>query len=413
MRICHIVHRYSPAFGGAEKYMQELSEGFVAQGHSVDVYTTNAEEISYFWNRKNLKVDAPESEKLNGVNIYRLPIRHIPAHRVLTKGLSILPMLGEKYAPHYPWIPGFVNVINRAKPGDYDIVHATAFPYMSILHYAKRLAEKINRPLVITPFIHIGEPHNTEVRKYYTSRSQLALLRQCSKIIVHTTIERDFLLKHGIDPAKLFLMGLWVDLQKMQGGRGEEFRKRYGINRRSKLLGFIGTKCYDKGTIHLIESYIRLKKSGHDVRLVLAGQQIDDFRIAYSTLPNHWKREVINLDTITEEWKLHLLDALDIFVMPSRTDTFGFVYLESWAYEKPVIGTSAGGVPDVIQDGHNGFLVPFGDVDRLTARIEELLNHPERAKQMGTHGRHTVEDRYMSEKKFPMIEALYASLAAE
>jgi glycosyltransferase involved in cell wall biosynthesis len=413
MKICHIVHRYNPVFGGAERYMQELSESFVARGHSVDLLTTNAKDISYFWNPRRLKANAPEQEEIRGVNVHRLPIRHLPAHRYLTKGLSVLPLLRRKYAPHYPWIPRLACLIKNAKAGDYDIVHATAFPYMSIMYYAKQLAEKINRPLIVTPFIHLGEPHNKEISRHFASREQLAFLGRCSRVVVHTSMERDFMLEKGLDPTKLALIGLGIDLQQIDGGQGEKFRKSFDIDEDTSLIGFIGTKSYDKGVLHLLESYIQLRKSGHNLRLVLVGQPVEDFLTAYSTLPIHSTNQIINLYNITEESKLHLLDALDIFAMPSRMDSFGLVFLESWAYGKPVIGARAGGVLEVIQDGYNGFLVPFGDVGLLTVRIEELLQDPERAKQMGANGRRTVEERYTMEKKFPILETLYASLVSQ
>ncbi len=86
--------------------------------------------------------------------------------------------------------------------------------------------------------------------------------------------------------------------------------------------------------------------------------------------------------------------------MPSRTDSFGIVFLEAWANGLPVVAAAAGGVPDVVRDGEAGYLVPFGDLDRLAYRLGSLLDHPPLARSLGATGRalvargHTWEDRY-------------------
>src|SRR3712207_8646872 len=74
------------------------------------------------------------------------------------------------------------------------------------------------------------------------------------------------------------------------------------------------------------------------------------------------------------EDKRDLNAAGQVFCMPSRTDSFGIVYLEAWLNGVPVIGARAGGVPEIIDDGVDGYLVEFGDVAALANRIELLLD---------------------------------------
>ena len=62
--------------------------------------------------------------------------------------------------------------------------------------------------------------------------------------------------------------------------------------------------------------------------------------------------------------------------MPSKSDAFGIVYLEAWYLSKPVIGAKSGGVPAVINDSLDGFLVDFGDVSEIINKIEILMDHP-------------------------------------
>jgi glycosyltransferase involved in cell wall biosynthesis len=108
--------------------------------------------------------------------------------------------------------------------------------------------------------------------------------------------------------------------------------------------------------------------------------------------------------------KKDLLDAGDVFVMPSRTDSFGIVYLESWLYKKPVIGALAGGVPDVISHGEDGYLVPFGDMARLADCIATLLTDRELARRFGEAGYRKVLTEHTWDKKYGLISQVYRQL---
>ena len=97
--------------------------------------------------------------------------------------------------------------------------------------------------------------------------------------------------------------------------------------------------------------------------------------------------------------------------MPSRSDSFGIVYLEAWLYSKPVIGARTWGVMDVIEDGRTGVLVPFGDVEALAAAVRALLTQPERRAAMGAAGRERVYRLHTWDRKVDAVHQLYTRLA--
>jgi glycosyltransferase involved in cell wall biosynthesis len=168
---------------------------------------------------------------------------------------------------------------------------------------------------------------------------------------------------------------------------------------------------YDKGTVHVVEAVRSLWRQGCQVELVLAGAAMKGFLDFLSQLPRADRERIHLLGSVSDQEKRDLLAATDIFAMPSRTDSFGIAYLEAWLYGKPVIGAQTWGVMDVIQDGVDGLLVPFGDVDRLATALAELLDDPERRRSMGEAGRAKVYAEHTWEKKFPTIESLYLRLA--
>lgn len=85
----------------------------------------------------------------------------------------------------------------------------------------------------------------------------------------------------------------------------------------------------------------------------------------------------------------------DAFVMPSRGEGFGLVFLEAMAFGKPVVGGAHGGMPDVIEDGATGFLVEHGDTARLTQTLTTLLRDESLRRQMGERARARVQEKFL------------------
>jgi len=79
--------------------------------------------------------------------------------------------------------------------------------------------------------------------------------------------------------------------------------------------------------------------------------------------------------------------AADVFVMPSESETLGFVVLEAMASSVPPVGAAAGGIPNLVKDGVNGYLFKPGDVDDLTSKVRALLTDAKLRTRMGEAGR--------------------------
>lgn len=119
------------------------------------------------------------------------------------------------------------------------------------------------------------------------------------------------------------------------------------------------------------------------------------------------------LKAVPHQTKFDALAAAQVFALPSRTDSFGIVFLEAWMYGIPVIGARAGGVPDIIADGQDGFLIRFGDTADLARRITTLLDDRTLAAQMGAEGRRKVLATMTFERKYQMLAQVYRDVVAE
>jgi glycosyltransferase involved in cell wall biosynthesis len=221
---------------------------------------------------------------------------------------------------------------------------------------------------------------------------QIRLLGDAERVIVQTRVEEAYLAKNGIAPGRLAVVGAGIDPESLRGGDGDAFRQRHHWP--GKIITSIGALTLNKGTYLLLEAARRLWMTGYEFKLYLAGPMMDDFRAYWTQLPAvEWDR-VVYLGAISETEKRDLLAAADVLVSPSRVESFGIVFLEAWFYGKPVIGADAGAIPDVIEDGTDGRLVPFGDADALARAIAEILDDPELAKRWGENGRRKVMERF-------------------
>lgn len=87
-----------------------------------------------------------------------------------------------------------------------------------------------------------------------------------------------------------------------------------------------------------------------------------------------------------------------IFIAPSKYESFGLIYLEAMRFSKPCIGTRAGGIPEVVQDGVTGLLIEPGDAEMLTASVRQLVKSVARREEMGKAGRARFEQTFTAHK---------------
>lgn len=420
MNLLHVSQRYYPYVGGSELYFAVLSDYFAARGDRVTVYTTEAFDLEHFWaaGKRTVGSDAPVEH--NGVTIRRFAVRRppgwqlgYPVTRRLMTHLSDLPLPGRdallRFAGRFsPWVPALERAL-REEPDRFDLVHATNIalegPVLAAADYCRRR----DVPFVLTPFVHLGEDGDRRIVKYYAMRHQLGLIRQADAVVTQTARERRFLVERGVPESRLHLIGAGVDPDEVLGGDGAAFRTRHQIA--GPLVTTLGTTAYDKGTPHVVEALRALWREGVEATLVIAGPTMAHFRHYFARLPAADRARCRLLGFISPEEKRDLLAATDLFALPSRTDSFGIVYLENWCYGTPVIGARAGGVPDVIDDGENGLLVPFADVPALADALRALLANPALARRLGERGRAKVYARYTWDRITAAFARIYDAVA--
>ena len=104
------------------------------------------------------------------------------------------------------------------------------------------------------------------------------------------------------------------------------------------------------------------------------------------------------------------LCASDVLLLPSEQESFGLAALEAMAVQVPVIASRVGGIPEVVDDGENGFLSPVGDIDKMADDTVRLLSDPKLRREFGKHARQSATERYGTQKIIPKYIAFYEKI---
>ncbi|HQE92787.1 MAG TPA: glycosyltransferase family 4 protein [Anaerolineae bacterium] len=422
MRILHIIQRYWPVRGGAEVHFGAISAYLAAQGHEVTVATTDALDFELFWNPRCRRVVEHEARQ-DGVRILRFPVRHLPVPTMTYPGIRRLLWLLSMAHPlpvalltwlsrFTPWVPDLWRWL-QTTDATFDLVAGMNICFEPLLEAGWHFARRRGVPFVIYPLTHLGaglQPGEDALGRFYTMRHQVDLVLRSDMLVAQTPTERDFYVKRGLPSERALVIGPGVTPTDVLGGDAQRFRQRHHIPPLTPLVLALSAMAYDKGTVHVVEAIRRLWRQGRAVELVLAGALLTPFAHYMEHLPALDRERIHVLGPVSEEEKRDALAAADIFALPSRTDSFGIVYLEAWLYRKPVIGARTWGVTDVIADGEDGCLVPFGDVSALADTIAFLADHPETRAAMGAHGEQKVYTHHTWTHKHALVQRLYLDL---
>lgn len=417
MRVAHFIQRYPPALGGSEAYFARLSRYLAQKGDAVTVFTSTAIDLEAFWRRSGKCVPAGVGMD-DGVEVRRYALWRFPGRRYLLKAASFFPQrLWQCLTlPCNPICPGMWRDARRSELA-FDIVHASAFPYAWPIACAQRLARRCRAPLVLTPFLHGGDPGdpNDKTRGEYTVPPLRWLLHQADVVFVQTPGERRIVLEQGVAEAKVVLQGLGVDPAECTGGNGAKARRKWGVEPGEVVLGHLANNSIEKGTVDLLRAAAILWERDLLVRVVLAGPEMPNFREFWQEFTTRHgarvARQVIRLGVLDDQQKRDFFPGVDLFVLPSRSDSFGLVLLEAWANGVPNVAYRAGGIADVIRHEVDGLLVPCGQINLLADALSRLVNATEERRKMGQAGLGRLAGEFHWEDKLALVRGTYAELA--
>ncbi len=213
----------------------------------------------------------------------------------------------------------------------------------------------------------------------------------------------------AVDPNRVSVIYNGIDTDEYAPDRATDVLERYGVDPSRPSVVFVGRITRQKGVTHLLDAALQIDRQA---QIVLCAGAPDTPEIAAEI---EAKVERVRAERGNIVWLeqmlpkpdvIQLLSHASVFVCPSIYEPLGIVNLEAMACEAAVVATHTGGIPEVVEDGVTGLLVPFEPRDDgsrepvdaarfaqdLAERVNDLLADPSRAELFGKAGRrHAVE----------------------
>ena len=373
LKIAQLHWGFPPTIGGVETHLTILLSEMVKMGHKVDLLTGAVE-------------GAKVVDRYKGVGISRVPIMDL--NWLAKRGLNgLLNEISEV----------FTDFLKRTKP---DIIHCHNMHYFSKPHTRTivRLSKEFGVPIVLTA-------HNV-----WDDNLFLDLTRNIKWdhiIAVSHFIKRE-LIGIGVSHKKITVIHHGIDQTLYNPEiKYESIFKKYPQLKGKKVIFHPARMGLAKGCDVSIKALRRIKERIPNVILILAGtKNIIDWAqsqqkdIAYMvSLVDFFKmRKNVLIDSFDLIDMPKLYAASDVCVYPSSaSEPFGLTMLEALSSAKPMVVTETGGMPEIIKDGINGFVVPIRDFESLASRIIQLINNKELHDRFGYTGRQMIEQNYTKE----------------
>jgi glycosyltransferase involved in cell wall biosynthesis len=251
-------------------------------------------------------------------------------------------------------------------------------------------------------------------------RHQTDRIRRTTRWLIHNHVAavvavsdavRLALIASGIKAEKIALIHNSIQLAKFDPSRidREAIRRELGIAGNESLIGTVAKLNRGKGVYELLRAVGMIAEESGPVKLVFVGDGEERGGLEKEAERLGMGERVVFTGVRKDVERMYA--AMDIFVLPSTcSEAFGMVIIEAMAMGKPVIGTTVGGIPELITDGKNGILVPPGNKMALAAAIQNYLSDSDFSARVSAAGRRTVESDFSDRTLGDRFEEVFHAL---
>ena len=221
---------------------------------------------------------------------------------------------------------------------------------------------------------------------------------------------RKILLADGVPEHRAITVHEGIDLGRVAAAPPAPLHEELWLPHGAPIVGNVAALVPHKGQRHFIDAAALVLREVPDARFVIAGEGELRETLAHQIKHLNLEKHVILAGFRPDVLSLH--QAFDIFVMSSITEGLGTSLLDAMAAGRPIVATTAGGMPEVVQDGTTGILVPPRDPHAMADAIIRLLKDEGLRKQMGAAGLSLVNARFSAERMVADTLAAYGRVRA-
>ncbi len=382
-------------------YVHDINRHLVRRGHSVTVVTPGDPSLA-------------REELFDGVRIVRFPLELPPDltyGRVAQSRVSWMGKLARLAVMARYLEAQHRAILAEARAGQPDVIHAHwAIPTGPA---AVMAARKLGVPSIIT--MHGGDVYVNPEQGYdfptrwYVRPALRWTLRHAGALTAITEDCRQHALRAGAPADRIRLVFNGTDLRRFSpadnGSRGEP---AYGPH-----MIFACRQLFPrKGIRFLLEAAAQLKPRFPDLKVVLAGDGFERPELARLAETLGMASDVTFLGWVPNTELPPYYRAAALSVIPSLEEGFGIPAAEAMGCEVAVVASDAGGLPEVVENGVTGLVVPRGDSTALAQAIGSLLADPDRRRVMGQAGRARALRLFDWDRSAEQFEQIYREVAA-
>jgi len=331
------------------------------------------------------------------------PVKEIDA-QPLPPGRAEVLCLGKRDNTRGSQLTALIRMIRETKP---DIVHSRNWAAIEAVFAARwKSCRLIHSEHGIDSAFALKEPR----RRTWTRRLAFGL---ADRVFAVSYQLRDFYAgRTGFPPDRIGVIHNGVDRRRFFPNPGVRSKARevLGLSPGDFCIGCVGNLTPVKDHITLLHAMDEFSKSYQDWRLLFAGDGPERTRLQEFVKGRPgWGERVLFLgrrNNISE-----LLNAMDIYALPSLSEGICNSLLEAMATGLPVIASQTGGNPEVTIDGESGLLFPVGDVGQLANHLLSIRGNEELRLRLGCQARNRIEVEFSLDAMVRNYESLYESLA--
>jgi L-malate glycosyltransferase len=282
-----------------------------------------------------------------------------------------------------------------------DVVHAHDPHGVAMASLALSMSTELDKPpLVAARRVDFHMKDNALSRWKY---------RQVDCFICASEAIRQMVIADGVPAARVVTVLEGIDLGHVEAAPVANLHAELWLPHHAPIVGNVAALVPHKGQRHLIEAAAIVVTKVPDARFVIAGEGELRPALERQIKDHHLEKHVFLAGFRPDVLSVH--KAFDIFVMSSVTEGLGTSLLDAMACGKPIVATTAGGMPEVVVDGQTGLLVPPRDHEAMANAIIRLLTDVRARRAMGAAGEARVRERFSAERMVQDTLAVYRRVA--
>ena len=260
----------------------------------------------------------------------------------------------------------------------------------------------------------LSTEHNTsnwEPRfSYLRPLFRLGLSFSAKVIAISHAVEKCLLEKGKIPAEKILVLHDGIDLSAFNPDNGsDDLKKNLGLLQSFPIIGSVSRLDPRKGHRFLIEAISLLHSEYPEIALLLIGDGKERRDLERQVKELHLERSVLFVGAQIDVVKY--LALFDIFVLSSLAEGLSIALIEAMAMKSAIVATNIGGIPEVVENGKEGVLVPPADTKKMAAAIRHVLLNKEETQLMKVHAREKVEKKFDMKNIVKELERVYTNLA--